>query len=61
MTSDGKTTEIRAEEHLYEKGRLESKRFKGEMAGDIFSMYSKLMEQQVSLFLKSFSLFLPFK
>jgi hypothetical protein len=61
VRTDGRTTEIKAEEHRYEKGQLQSRRFEGEVAGDIFSSYSKLLEQQMAMFLKSFSLFLPFK
>lgn len=61
VSTDGRTTEIRAEEHRYEKGQLKSRRFEGEVAGDIFSSYSRLLEQQMAMFMKSFSLFLPFK
>ncbi len=61
VESDGKTTEIKAEEHRYENGRLESKRFQGEMEGDAMNVFTKIVEQQMTLFMKSFSLFLPFK
>jgi len=61
VSTDGRTTEIRAEEHRYEKGQLQSRRFEGELAGDVFSSYYRLFEQQMAMFLKSFSLFLPFK
>ena len=61
ISSDGQTTQIKAEEHRYEKGRLESRRFEGAMACDVFTEFSRIMDQQMNLFLKSFSLFLPFK
>lgn len=61
VSTDGRTTEIKAEEHRYEKGQLQSRRFEGEVAGDVFSTYSQIFEQQMAMFLKSLSIFLPFK
>jgi hypothetical protein len=53
VSTDGRTTEIRSEEHRYEKGQLQSRRFEGSVAGDIFSSYSQIFEQQMAIDRKS--------
>lgn len=61
MFSDGQNTHIEAEEHRFENGKLDSNYFEGTLAGDYMKQVNALMEQQMSLFFKTFNLFLPFK
>jgi hypothetical protein len=60
INSNGDTTRIKVMEYHYDHGKLESKHFEGEMQMNIFNMFSQIMEKQMAIFLKSFSMFLPF-
>ncbi|MBU1172181.1 MAG: hypothetical protein KKD44_21710 [Proteobacteria bacterium] len=61
MISDGKTTHVTAEEHRFEKGRLDSQRFEGTLAGDYLQHMTQMMENQFNLMIQSINMFLPFK